>query len=242
MYSAMTDNLTILAARTKPCHESCINCRGSGLLDEASPALGPCISRKTPLIPGLRKFPCDSMEVLDDMNRLRHFHNGVGWMDSCPGYTTPSPAEALTVLLDWARERKAAVIFDQYGVEVRLYSGIRLPTVAFQEWLPSTADTVAAALCKVLGLEERASDAEIERDPALCDAAMRGEDYLEQQARLTDAELTQLESEAHEYDYASDHPTGRIANAAMLKALAIGEAERRRLQENRGGAGEGAQP
>ena len=57
------------------------------------------------------------------------------------------------------------------------------------------------------------------------------EDYLEQQARLTDAELAQLESEAHEYDYALDHPTGRIANAAMLKALAVGGAERRRLKE-----------
>lgn len=48
----------------------CANCHGTGYLFDASV-----------------RVPCNSVTIRDDMDRLRHFHIGIGWADGCRGWT-----------------------------------------------------------------------------------------------------------------------------------------------------------
>ena len=141
----MTDPLGLLAAPTI----LCASCYGTGR------GCGCGGTGTAPRIPGLQ-MPCKVVHYqLDEPDIAGKYCAEAG----CPGYTVLRGAEALVVLIEWLRKHEEAVSFDESGVMILPYGdtfreGYPVAPGGFQEWLPSTADTFAAALCKVLEMEK----------------------------------------------------------------------------------------
>jgi len=74
---------------------------------------------------GLR-VKCDSQTILDDMDRPRHFHTGIGWANGCRGWTPTEKIEPLIdVLIDRGFQPKLS---NHYGRNtVTLYQGAPTP-------------------------------------------------------------------------------------------------------------------
>lgn len=77
-----------------PCRSSC-SCHAPGLSGGCDVCHGygnseqrqGGVAGRISALPDTVRVLCDSQTILDDMNRKRHFHYGVGWYDGCPGWT-----------------------------------------------------------------------------------------------------------------------------------------------------------